>query len=55
LKFQDQKTNANSQLSLYKVTIRFGISSGIALEEKEWDEIWKIWEKAVGLLSTGKA
>ncbi|MEY3868760.1 MAG: hypothetical protein RLZZ338_2651 [Cyanobacteriota bacterium] len=42
-------TSANVQISLYKPTLNFGISSTQKLEQKEWNEIWKIWEKSLGL------
>lgn len=44
----DETTNANVQISLYRVKLRFGISSAI-LEptDPRWEEIWKIWEKAL--------
>ncbi|KAB8331145.1 RAMP superfamily protein [Scytonema tolypothrichoides VB-61278] len=38
------------QISLHQPTLKFGISSTVALEDSEWKTIWKIWEKA---LSTG--
>lgn len=40
--------NANVQISLYRPKFRFGISSTETLTPKEWDEIQKIWEKALG-------
>jgi CRISPR-associated protein Cmr6 len=46
---KDQTTNANVQLSLYQTTLKFGISSTEKLEEKEWQAIWDIWEKALSL------
>lgn len=45
---QDQTTNAIKQISLYKVTLRFGISSTKQLTETEWNKIWELWEKALG-------
>lgn len=37
-------------ISLYKPTLRFGISSSECLSEAEWAEIWAIWQRA---LATG--
>lgn len=34
-------------ISLYKPTLRFGISSSEILDEAEWAEIWEIWQKAL--------
>lgn len=34
-------------ISLYKPTLRFGISSTETLDEAEWLEIWEIWNKAL--------
>ncbi|NJR22746.1 MAG: hypothetical protein HC786_11560 [Richelia sp. CSU_2_1] len=36
------------QLSLYKPTLIFGISSVKPLPEEEWGHIWQIWEVALG-------
>lgn len=44
---RDESTNAVKQISLYKITLRFGISSNKSLDEQEWNEIWQIWEKAL--------
>lgn len=45
---QDQTTNANVQISLYRVTLRFGISSDrLPANDPKWKEIWQIWEKAL--------
>ncbi|MCY7384217.1 MAG: hypothetical protein LH628_16850 [Microcoleus sp. CAN_BIN18] len=41
-------TSANVQISLYQCQLQFGISSNKQLEKQEWDEIWQIWEKALG-------
>lgn len=52
-KRQVMKNGASSafvQISLYKPTLQFGISSIEALEDAEWQTIWSIWEKA---LATG--
>ncbi|WP_193198658.1 RAMP superfamily CRISPR-associated protein [Nostoc sp. MG11] len=38
--------SAFALISLYKPTIKFGISC--QLKEINWDEIWNIWEKALG-------
>lgn len=43
-------SSAFVQISLYKPTLQFGISSIEALEDAEWQTIWSIWEKA---LATG--
>jgi CRISPR-associated protein Cmr6 len=42
---QSKKSSAFAQISLYKPTLRFGISSTDA--ETDWDEVWAIWEKAI--------
>lgn len=44
---KDEKTNANVQISLYQVEMRFGISSPHNLTANEWKEIKTIWEKAL--------
>lgn len=36
------------QFSLYQPTLIFGISSNQKLDETEWEEIWQIWEQALG-------
>ncbi|PSB00563.1 hypothetical protein [Merismopedia glauca] len=36
------------QLSLYQPKLTFGISSLKPLSEDEWQQIWQIWEKALG-------
>ncbi|RUT03864.1 hypothetical protein DSM106972_047780 [Dulcicalothrix desertica PCC 7102] len=46
---EDQKTNANAQISLYKATLKFGISSRVPLQPFEWDKIWQVWERAMGV------
>ena len=38
--------SAFALISLYQPTIQFGISS--LLPDTDWDEIWSIWEKALG-------
>lgn len=38
------------QISLYKPTLRFGISSTLSLNPNEWEIIWDIWQRA---LATG--
>jgi CRISPR-associated protein Cmr6 len=35
------------QISLYQPELRFGISSGVALSEVEWDRVWEIWAAAL--------
>jgi CRISPR-associated protein Cmr6 len=44
---EPRKAGAFAQISLYKPTLRFGISSTIALSPTEWETIWQIWEKAI--------
>ncbi len=41
-------TSANVQISLYQCQLKFGISSNKQLGKQEWDEIWQIWNKALG-------
>ena len=44
----DETTNANVQISLYRVKLSFGISSAsLQPNDQKWDEIWKILEKAL--------
>ncbi|MBD2150970.1 RAMP superfamily protein [Pseudanabaena sp. FACHB-1277] len=43
-----EKEGAKIQISLYQPTIQFGISASEELEGSEWDEIWQIWEAALG-------
>ncbi len=46
---EDVRTSgAFVQISLYKPTLQFGISS--TTPDVDWDEVWHIWEKA---LATG--
>ncbi|MEH1932142.1 MAG: hypothetical protein V7L14_00075 [Nostoc sp.] len=42
-----QSHSAFLQISLYKPTLIFGISSTIKLEDSEWETIWNIWDKAI--------
>ncbi|BBC23368.1 RAMP superfamily protein [Pseudanabaena sp. ABRG5-3] len=42
------KSSAFIQISLYQPTIQFGISASEELDESEWEEIWQIWETAMG-------
>ena len=42
------KSSAFIQISLYQPTIQFGISASQELDESEWEEIWQIWEVALG-------
>jgi CRISPR-associated protein Cmr6 len=42
---QSKKSAAFAQISLYKPTLRFGISS--TDPDTDWDEVWAIWEKAI--------
>jgi len=45
---QDEKSSgAFAQISLYKPTLKFGISSSISLDASEWETIWQIWEQAL--------
>ncbi|MFL9449911.1 MULTISPECIES: RAMP superfamily CRISPR-associated protein [Nostocales] len=44
---RNKPTNANSMISLYKTTLRFGISSTIELDESEWNILKIIWERAL--------
>ncbi|WP_107667973.1 RAMP superfamily protein [Cyanothece sp. BG0011] len=46
VKNQQREGGAFSQISLYQPILRFGISSIIELEEKEWQTIWKLWKQA---------
>lgn len=44
-----QKNNgAFIQISLYKPTFVFGISSCEPLTAAEWETVWKVWDKAIG-------
>ncbi|NET45714.1 hypothetical protein [Okeania sp. SIO2B3] len=36
------------QISLYQPTLVFGLSSNQNLDETEWEEIWLLWEQALG-------
>ncbi|MCC5898708.1 MAG: hypothetical protein JJU32_12445 [Phormidium sp. BM_Day4_Bin.17] len=46
---EDQaKHSAFFMMSLFRPTLRFGISSNQPLSEAEWAEIWQIWETALG-------
>lgn len=42
----DASHGAYALISLYKPKINFGISSQLA--ETNWEEVWQIWEKALG-------
>jgi CRISPR-associated protein Cmr6 len=44
---QSKKSAAFAQISLYKPTLRFGISS--TDPDTDWDEVWAIWEKAIAM------
>lgn len=44
----EARHNANVQISLYRPKIKFDITSTEILSSKEWDEIKKIWERALG-------
>lgn len=45
---KEKGENANVQISLYQPKFKFGISSIETLTPDEWEEIQKIWEKALG-------
>jgi len=42
---QSKKSSASAQISLYKPTLRFGISSDA--KDVNWEEVWQIWERAI--------
>ena len=44
----EARHNANIQISLYRPKIKFDMSSTKTLSSQEWDEIKKIWERALG-------
>ncbi|MEA5620470.1 RAMP superfamily CRISPR-associated protein [Cronbergia sp. UHCC 0137] len=44
---RDKSTNANSMISLYHTTLKFGFSSSEELDNPAWDKIKKIWEIAL--------
>lgn len=44
---EKKEGGAFSQISLYKPTLKFGISSVRKLDETEWETIWNIWQQAV--------
>ncbi|MEL7034049.1 MAG: hypothetical protein AAFO04_00290 [Cyanobacteria bacterium J06592_8] len=48
VKANNAKHSAFTQISLYKPRLVFGISSTKELKDSEWEEIWKIWENALG-------
>ena len=44
-----QKDNgAFIQISLYRPTFAFGISSSESLSVAEWETVWKVWDRAMG-------
>jgi CRISPR-associated protein Cmr6 len=45
---KEKGENANFMISLLKPKLNFGISSSKELSEAEWDEIWSVWETALG-------
>ncbi|OUC16408.1 MAG: RAMP superfamily protein [Alkalinema sp. CACIAM 70d] len=47
VKSNDKEGGAFVQISLYKPTLRFGISSTLPLDSSEWDVIWEIWQQAL--------
>ena len=50
VKTGNKDSGAFIQISLYKPTLKFSLSSIVSIEDSEWEIIWNIWEKA---LSTG--
>jgi len=44
---EDGNSSANVQISLYKTTFKFGISSNETLDKQEWERIKVIWEQAL--------
>jgi CRISPR-associated protein Cmr6 len=44
----NQSGGAFFMISLLRPTLRFGISSNEKLSEEKWDEIWSVWETALG-------
>lgn len=45
---ESQKSSAAfAQISLYKPTLRFGISCTETLSEEEWETVWGIWERSI--------
>jgi len=42
------RSSAFIQISLYQPEIQFGISASENLPDSEWEEIWQIWEMALG-------
>ncbi|RAM52587.1 MAG: hypothetical protein C6Y22_05335 [Hapalosiphonaceae cyanobacterium JJU2] len=44
---RNKSTNANSMISLYNTTLKFGFSSTKELDKSEWNKIKKIWERAL--------
>lgn len=50
VKSDRRASGAFAQVSLYKPTLEFGISSTIPLTDEEWTTIWQLWETA---LATG--
>lgn len=47
IKDEPRSTNANAQIALHRVTLRFGISATTRDAKVNWDEVWRIWEKAL--------
>lgn len=47
IKDEPKGTNANAQIALHRVTLRFGISATTRDAKVNWDEVWRIWEKAL--------
>jgi len=46
VKSNDKAGGAFAMISLYKPTLRFGISS-TKPEETNWEEVWQLWEQAI--------
>ena len=47
VKSGEKEGGAFVQISLYKPTLRFGISSSEPLLSPEWETIWEIWQRAL--------
>ena len=48
VKSDRKSSGAFAQVSLYKPTLEFGISSTIPLKE-EWETVWQLWETALAM------
>ena len=47
VKSQDKEGGAFVQISLYKPTLRFSLSSTELLSPDEWKTIWEVWQRAL--------